>query len=339
MKSSLRRVIGSMAAVTLPSVLAVCGGDTAPKAVASVMISATSTNPRVGEVTHVSATPVDEGGVQIQGVTCSFTSSAPAIASVDAISGAVTAVAAGTAVITATCGGKASQITLTVRPPLVTLTLLTAGTGSGAITASPAGGSYDLGTQVTITATANAGSSFTGFSGGGCGATSPCTLTLTANTTVTANFVNSETFNLSGPGTVGGQQTQMNDPSPPGCSYAISISVTSMSFVLGSTSGTGTATYSIGITAVGQTSPGSCTGLPYTETSSGNITVNGNSISGTLTHTGATSGITNQTLTITGTRNGSTISGTFTSSTILKNSQGTNFTSTGGPYQFSLTKQ
>lgn len=75
------------------------------------------------------------------------------------------------------------------------LTVTKAGTGAGTVTSSPAGincgatcsASFAPG-SVQLTATPNAGSTFAGFSGGGCGATSPCTVSLSANTTVTATF-------------------------------------------------------------------------------------------------------------------------------------------------------
>jgi hypothetical protein len=70
------------------------------------------------------------------------------------------------------------------------------GTGTGTVTSSPAGidcGTtcgifYNHGTAVTLTATPMAGSTFTGWSGGGCTGTGTCTVTMTAATTVTANF-------------------------------------------------------------------------------------------------------------------------------------------------------
>ncbi|OGK83091.1 MAG: hypothetical protein A2X52_04260 [Candidatus Rokubacteria bacterium GWC2_70_16] len=80
--------------------------------------------------------------------------------------------------------------------PGATLTVSKAGAGSGTVTSSPAGiscgttcaAAFAGGTSVTLTANPAAGSSFTGWSGGGCSGTGTCTLTLTANTTVTATF-------------------------------------------------------------------------------------------------------------------------------------------------------
>jgi len=78
-----------------------------------------------------------------------------------------------------------------------TLTVATAGQGSGSVT-SAAGGiscpgtcsaSYPPGTQVALTASPAAGSIIAGWSGGGCtGSGGECTVALTADTTVTATF-------------------------------------------------------------------------------------------------------------------------------------------------------
>ncbi|CAK0752417.1 conserved exported hypothetical protein [Gammaproteobacteria bacterium] len=70
------------------------------------------------------------------------------------------------------------------------------GTGSGTVTSNPTGincGSdcsenYANGTSVTLTATAETGSTFAGWSGGGCSGTGTCTVTMNATTTVTATF-------------------------------------------------------------------------------------------------------------------------------------------------------
>jgi hypothetical protein len=71
-----------------------------------------------------------------------------------------------------------------------TLTLTSTGTGSGSVTCD--GGacapSYPEGTAVTLTATAASGSTFAGFSGGGCSGAGPCLVTLNADTAVSAAF-------------------------------------------------------------------------------------------------------------------------------------------------------
>jgi uncharacterized protein (DUF2147 family) len=76
------------------------------------------------------------------------------------------------------------------------LTVQKAGTGSGGVTSSPAGIdcgllcslSAEVGTQVTLSASPASGSSFAGWAGGGCSGTSPCTVTMSDDQTVTATF-------------------------------------------------------------------------------------------------------------------------------------------------------
>ncbi len=78
----------------------------------------------------------------------------------------------------------------------VTLTVVAAGAGAGAIVSVPAGiacgvdcaEAYDQGAAVTLTATANAGSTFEGWSGGGCSGIGMCLTSVTAASTVTATF-------------------------------------------------------------------------------------------------------------------------------------------------------
>ncbi|MEP7156130.1 MAG: dockerin type I domain-containing protein [Betaproteobacteria bacterium] len=79
---------------------------------------------------------------------------------------------------------------------LFTLAVTKTGTGSGTVTSAPTGIScgadcsepYIAGTIVTLTAAPLAGSLFTGWSGGGCSGTTPCVVTINADTTITANF-------------------------------------------------------------------------------------------------------------------------------------------------------
>jgi hypothetical protein len=76
-----------------------------------------------------------------------------------------------------------------------TLTVTKAGSGSGSVSSSPGGingctssCSASFSGTVQLTANPSAGSSFAGWSGGGCNGTAGCTVNLTANTAVTATF-------------------------------------------------------------------------------------------------------------------------------------------------------
>jgi PKD repeat protein len=72
----------------------------------------------------------------------------------------------------------------------------TGSTGTGTVTSEPSGINcgpdctepYNSGIAVTLTAAPDAGSSFAGWSGGGCSGTGSCAVTINSNTTVTAIF-------------------------------------------------------------------------------------------------------------------------------------------------------
>ncbi len=105
------------------------------------------------------------------------------------------------------CTGAATTCTVTMdQAKIVTanfilkraLTVTKAGNGSGSVTSDPFGidcgvdcdQDYDDGTKVTLTANPAAGSTFTGFTGGGCtGAAATCTVTMDQAKNVTATFV------------------------------------------------------------------------------------------------------------------------------------------------------
>lgn len=83
-----------------------------------------------------------------------------------------------------------------VGPPTYALSVAKTGAGSGTVTSSPAGiscgatctANFDSGTAVTLTAAAASGSTFAGWSGGGCSGTGTCAVTMNAATTVTATI-------------------------------------------------------------------------------------------------------------------------------------------------------
>ncbi len=74
--------------------------------------------------------------------------------------------------------------------PEFELTIAKAGTGSGTVTcnAGACAAEYPEGEEVTLAASAASGSTFSGWSGGGCSGTGSCVVTIEEDTTVTATF-------------------------------------------------------------------------------------------------------------------------------------------------------
>ena len=149
-----------------------------------------------------------------------------------------------------------------------TLTVSRAGTGDGTVTSNPAGIScgstcahvYAYPTSVTLTASASTGSTFAGWSGGGCSGAGTCTVSMAAESAVTATFVlDQHTLTVSAAGT--GTGTVTSSPAGINCGstcahaydYLSSVTLTA-SASTGSTfagwsgggcSGTGTCTVSM----------------------------------------------------------------------------------------------
>jgi len=81
----------------------------------------------------------------------------------------------------------AKSVTATFTLEQYTLTTATDGTGTGSLILDPAGGIYEYGTAVTVTHSADAGSTFTEWSGA-CSGNGSCVVTMDAAKTVTATF-------------------------------------------------------------------------------------------------------------------------------------------------------
>ena len=79
--------------------------------------------------------------------------------------------------------GEDSDDAITSKP---TLTITISPSGGGSV--SPQGGTYDAGTTVELTATANVDYTFTGWTGDFTGSSNPVTLTMLTNQTVIANY-------------------------------------------------------------------------------------------------------------------------------------------------------
>jgi hypothetical protein len=108
-----------------------------------------------------------------------------------------------------------AEVSKTV-PPTVqqySLTISKSGTGSGTVSSSPAGiscgtgcaASYNSGTIVTLTAAPATGSTFSGWSGGGCVGSGTCIITMNASAAVTASFAaNPTTYTITATAGAGG---------------------------------------------------------------------------------------------------------------------------------------
>ena len=142
------------------------------------------------------------------GATCAapFASGASVVLTAAAATGSVFAgwSGGGCSGTTATCTvtlSAATTVTATFSLPTNTLTIVRAGTGTGTVTSTstPAAtinincgatcaADFSATASVVLTATPATGSAFTSWSGGGCTGASTCTLSVTEDTIVTANF-------------------------------------------------------------------------------------------------------------------------------------------------------
>jgi uncharacterized repeat protein (TIGR02543 family) len=97
------------------------------------------------------------------------------------------------------------SVTANFTPGSYTLVLNTVGTGSGSATRDPLQSSYPYGQIVLVTATANPGSTFTGWSGALSGTVNPVALFMDGSKTLTANFSRNQytlVMNTNGGGSV-----------------------------------------------------------------------------------------------------------------------------------------
>ena len=140
----------------------------------------------------------------------------------------------------------AQSVTATFNPVAnFALSVTMAGTGSGTVTSAPAGiscpgtcsASFAGGTSVTLTASAAAGSTFTGWTGA-CTGSGSCTVTISAAQSVTATFRVATTAAL----TVSSSQPDV------GTNVTFTVKILPAS---GSATPTGTVTFSNGSTALG----------------------------------------------------------------------------------------
>jgi phospholipase C len=137
-----------------------------------------------------------------------------------------------TCLILSSCGGAANS---TPPPVSFQLSVQATGAGGGTISSTPAGitcgqscsASFASGTQITLTESAAANSTFAGWSGDCSGSKSTCSVTLSASQQVTAGFAaiqNAVVLTVSVAGT--GAGTVASTPSGIGCAPTCSASFT-----------------------------------------------------------------------------------------------------------------
>jgi hypothetical protein len=87
-----------------------------------------------------------------------------------------------------------NEVSLTLSPPQYLLLTVKPGAGQGTVSGPGIScgdtclAAYNPGTVVSLSAAASPGSTFGGWSGGGCSGTGLCTVTINANVTITADF-------------------------------------------------------------------------------------------------------------------------------------------------------
>lgn len=120
-----------------------------------------------------------------------WSSSNTAIATVNT-NGVATGLAVGQTTISATTvdGGFVASTVLTVSEEVILpdYTLTTTVIGNGSVSLSPTGGVYEEGTVVTLTATANNGYNFAGWSGDVTNSQNPLNITISSDLSITATF-------------------------------------------------------------------------------------------------------------------------------------------------------
>ncbi|MCC6245657.1 MAG: Ig domain-containing protein [Gemmatimonadaceae bacterium] len=205
----------------------------------------------VGGSATLTPTVRDSRGAPVLGRTVVFSSDAPTIASVDG-TGRVTALAPGSARITATLGEISKTVTASVaRAPQALTVSATAGSGTGVVRSSPAGidcrfvagvtsgvcvFSFAADANVTLTSTSDAGHVFTSW-GGACvgnAVGANCSLAMSQTQNVSARFSAIRVLTVRSVGTDGSGRVT----GPAGLNCRISGSTTSGTCVVSVPDGT-----------------------------------------------------------------------------------------------------
>jgi uncharacterized repeat protein (TIGR02543 family) len=93
--------------------------------------------------------------------------------------------------VTLTMNGN-KTVTATFAPTQYSLTVNSGGEGAGSVSSSPSAATHPYGQVVQLTATAQPGSTFTGWTGSATSSANPLSLFMDGNKTVTANFAKSQ---------------------------------------------------------------------------------------------------------------------------------------------------
>ncbi len=153
------------------------------------------------------------------------------------------------------------------------LTVSTSGIGSGTVASSPAGiscgstctSNFTSGTSVTLSATSATGSSFAGWSGGGCSGTESCAVNMNAPKNVTASFGGVTT--TSAPTTSTSTSTSTSTTSTAPATTSSTVATTTTTSVPATTTTTSTTTTTIAPTTTTSTvAATTTTSLPVTTT-------------------------------------------------------------------------
>jgi hypothetical protein len=191
--------------------------------VSAIRVTASTGAGRVelGRTLRLAAAVLDAAGQPVAGRTVQWSSEQPTVATVDAVSGVVTAVSLGSARIRATAGGRTGTFDVVVVRPVVPVTISASGTsGGGTVRSEPAGidCTIDAGTArgsctfefpadapVTLTAAPIQGSVFVAWSGScaTAGATSACRISANAPSTIGVAFAALRRLAVSGVGSTG----------------------------------------------------------------------------------------------------------------------------------------
>ena len=272
----------------------------APAPVASVSVTLNSGSLTVGQTTQAVVTLKDASGNTLGGRAITYSSGNTNVATVSS-TGTVTAVAAGSTVITATSEGVSGTATVTVTPPpvaSVTVTLnsssITAGqTTQAVVTLKDANGNTLIGRAITfassnaIVATVSGAGTVTGVSAGSAGITATSEGVSGSSTlTVTAAPVASVTVTLNSSSLTVGQSTQAVAVTKDGSGNTLTgrtITYSSSNTSVATVSGTGlVSALAAGSAVITATSEGVSGTAPLTVTSvpvaSVTVTLNSNSL-------------------------------------------------------------